>query len=64
MASKESTPADLQTLQLGWGSVIQDLNCYEAIRESYSATLENKSFVAHGKYHPALDTLAPRLQKA
>ncbi|CAE7018374.1 TDP1, partial [Symbiodinium sp. KB8] len=34
-----------------------DLNCYEAIRESYSATLENKSFVAHGKYHPALDTL-------
>ena len=47
----------------GWGPVIQDLNCYEAIRESYSATLENKSFVAHGKYHPALDTLAPRLQK-
>ncbi|CAE7303278.1 TDP1 [Symbiodinium pilosum] len=34
-----------------------DLDCYEAIQESYTSTLEGKGFLANGKYHPALDTL-------
>ncbi|CAE7329141.1 TDP1 [Symbiodinium natans] len=34
-----------------------NLDCYEAIRESYNFTLDSKGFLAQGKYHPALDTL-------
>ena len=41
----------------------KDLDCYEAIEESYTSTLEGKGFLANGKYHPALDTLVPRLSQ-